>query len=138
MQLGVERQAEALQTLSREARQSWYDDHGATPRDRASIEEYLGDPQCSGPGEADLARLGLQGRVDWAVGFVSAAAGVILAARFIRAVTMGTKTEIANGSELRYLFWTDELWFSRAKRTVDCPVCNGLRMEWTSLWPTNE
>jgi hypothetical protein len=134
VQLGVEKQADELRALSREARQSWYEEHGASAREQASIEEYLSDPRCAGPGEADLARLGVQGRVDWAVGFVSAAAGLILAARFIRAVVMGVEAEIANGSELRYLFWSEELLFSHAHRLAGCPVCDTLEPEWLSLW----
>lgn len=134
VQLSVKKQADGLRALTREARQSWYHEHGASAREQASIEEYLSDPRCAGPGEADLARLGVQGRVDWAVGFVSAAAGVILAARFIRAVVMGVEAEIADGSELRYLFWSDELLFSYARRLAGCPVCDTLKPEWLSLW----
>jgi hypothetical protein len=134
VQLGVEKQADGLRGLTTEERQSWYHGYGVSAREQASIEEYLGDPQCAGPGEADLARLGLQGRVDWAVGFVSAATGVILAARFIRSVVMGAAEEIAAGSEWRYLFWTDELWLSHAQRLKGCPICDALRPEWLFLW----
>lgn len=135
-QLGVEKQADELRALTREARQSWYDGYGASAQEQASIEEYLSDPRCAGPGEADLARLGVQGAVDWAVGFVSVAAGVILAARFIRAVIIGVEAEIADGSELRYLFWSDELLSSYAHRLAGCPVCDALKSEWLFLWAT--
>lgn len=133
-QLGVEALAEQLRALSLEDRVAWYTQYGATTQERASIEEYLSDPQCAGPGEADLARLGISGRVDWAVGFVSAGTGVLLAARFIRAAVVGVEEEIRSGSELRYFFWSDELEPSRAKRATACPVCFELANMWRELW----
>jgi len=133
-QLGVEERAEELRSVGREGRKQWYESHGASLREQASIEEYLDNPHCAGLGEADLARLGIQGEVDWAVGFVSTAAGVILAARFIRAALLGAPKEIEEGSEWRYLFWSDELLVSRAKRLPACPVCDELNEEWRSLW----
>jgi hypothetical protein len=72
--------------------------------------------------------------VDWAVGFVSAAAGVLIAARLLRAVRRGVSTEIASGSEWRYLFWVDELLLSQARRAIDCHVCGSLKDAWLSLW----
>lgn len=133
-QLGVEEIAHKLRAVDVNGRERWYDAHGASDRERASIEEYLSDPRCSGPGEADLARLGIQGEVDWAVGFVSAAAGVLIAARLLRAVRRGVSTEIASGSEWRYLFWVDELLLSQARRAIDCHVCGSLKDAWLSLW----
>ena len=133
-QLGVEALAEQLRALDREGRDPWYQSYGATLQERASIEEYLSDPQCGGPGEADLARLGLNGRVDWAVGFVSVGAGVLLAARFIRSSVMGVDEEIRDGSELRYFFWSDQFELSRAKRATNCLICDGLADDWRELW----
>jgi hypothetical protein len=127
VQLGVEDLAEQLNNLTKEERSAWYIDHGAIPQVMASIEEYLDNPSCAGPGAADLARLRLQGRVDWAVGFVSAAAGVILGARFVRAAIVGPDREIEGGSESRYLFWADALRTTKAMRSGDCPICGGKR-----------
>ena len=124
-----------MRPLDAEARRAWYAEHGATSDERAAIEEYLDAPTCSGPGEADLGRLGVQGRVDWAVGFVSVAAGVMLASRFIRMTMRGVEAELACGSEERLLFWADELLRSRAQRLPDCPSCGGLLSEqWEELW----
>lgn len=134
-QVGVEELANQLRNLDRDARQVWYGEHGASYEQQAAIEECLVSPTCSGPGEADLTRLGVQGRVDWAVGFVSAAAGVILAARFIRMALRGVESELSSGSEERLLFWADELLHSRAQRLPDCPICGGaLESQWTGLW----
>jgi hypothetical protein len=134
-QLGIEQLAEQLRELSATARHTWYDQHGASATERASIEEYLNAPECSGPGEADLAKLGVQGQVDWAVGFVSVAAGVILAARFIRTAILGAEAEFQQGAEARLLFWADEFLRSQARRLRDCPVCGGTFDEsWNELW----
>jgi hypothetical protein len=133
-QLGVENLAEQLRNIGSTDRSAWYEKHGATPAERAAIEEFLSDPTCAGPGGADLARLELFGEVDWAVGFVSVAAGVLLAARFLRAVVLGPTLETADGSEWRYFFWPDELFVSRAQRSHDCPVCGPFREDWRTLW----
>jgi hypothetical protein len=133
-QLGVEAMVEQLRSLGPQERAAWYVAHGATAQERNSIQEYLSDPTCAGPGEADLARLGVSGAVDWAVGFVSAGAGVLLAARFIRAAITGVDEEIRPGSELRYFAWSNELESSRAKRAVVCPVCFELSDMWHELW----
>lgn len=134
-QLGVEELAEQLRAFDPEARRTWYEQHGASAQEQASIEEYLDAPTCSGPGEADLARLGVQGEVDWAVGFVSVAAGVILAARFIRIAIRGVEADLARGSEERLLFWADELLCSNAQRLPDCPICGGdFDGPWNELW----
>lgn len=133
-QVGVEALAEQLRSFTPEERRAWYGEYGATPQARASIDEYLTDPSCAGPGAADLAKLGLSGRVDWAVGFVSAAAGIMLASRFIRASLVGVEAETARGSEMRLLFWVSELRTTRAQRAVDCPVCREVPPEWAALW----
>jgi hypothetical protein len=134
-QLGLEQLAAHLQELNATARRTWYEQHGASAAQRASIEEYLNAPECSGPGEADLAKLGVQGEVDWAVGFASAATGVILAARFIRTAMLGAEAELQQGAEERLLFWADELLRSQAQRLTDCPICGGTYDEaWSELW----
>jgi molybdopterin/thiamine biosynthesis adenylyltransferase len=134
-QLGVEKLTEQLRSLGTEERRSWYDEHGASAQVRAAIEEYLSDPTCAGPGAADLAKLGVQGRVDWAVGFVSAAAGVLLAARFIRTTIRGVDAELEDGSEARLFFWTAELRNSKATRVPDCPTCGvASQSSWFDLW----
>ena len=135
-QIGIEQLAEDLRSLDKAQRSSWYDGHGATYGERAAIEEYLNSPTCSGPGESDLRRLGIdQGAVDWAVGFVSVAAGIILAARFIRMAIRGVEADLTTGSEERYLFWVDELSHRHAQRVPDCRICSGSHeAQWLELW----
>lgn len=134
-QVGVEELVEQLKRFTKSERDSWYAQFGANPEVRAVIEEYLASPSCGAPGEADLARLGLQGPVDWAVGFVSAAAGVILAARFVRHALVGSvESETVLGSEVRYFFWSDRMMVTRARRAADCPGCYGRDREWAAVW----
>jgi hypothetical protein len=133
-QLGIERFVQELQRHDRSGRERWYDEHGATLAERASIEEYLSDPSCARPGEADLARLGVNGPADFAVGFVSVAAGVMLAARFLSSAIGGVPTQLIEGSELRYFGWKDELAASHARRASDCVVCADSQNLWRQLW----
>jgi molybdopterin/thiamine biosynthesis adenylyltransferase len=132
---GVEQLAESARAMSKDERQRWFDDYGADVEMQKEIEKYLADPTCAGPGAADLARLGLQGRVDWAVGFVSVTAGLLLASRLIEAVIRGTDSLTTGGSEMRYLFWVDELDSRAAKRRPSCQTCGGeFAVEWNALW----
>src|SRR5262249_3355678 len=82
------------------ARAEWLHSHGAGPRTAAAIEEYLNAPDCGGLGEAELARLGREGEVDWAVGFVSVAAGVLQAAMLIRSAQLGVHAAAEGEPEL--------------------------------------
>lgn len=137
-QLGVEELAHTLRELNPEQRSLWYSEHGATQPVRASIEEYLSNPTCAGPGAADLAKLNIEGPVDWAVGFVSATSGILLAARFISSAMYGSEPEIRHGSEWRYFFWPDELRRTVARRDPLCPRCGTVPPVWNRLWPPSE
>jgi hypothetical protein len=97
---------------------------GASDADVVAIETYLDDPACGAIGEATLRRLGVEGGVDWAVGFVSAASGALLAAQFVRAAILGPESVTSVGAERRLIFWgTPELIDSLARRRTSCPVC---------------
>lgn len=97
---------------------------GASDADVVAIETYLDDPACGAIGEATLRRLGVEGGIDWAVGFVSAASGALLAAQFVRAVILGPESATSLGAERRLIFWgTPELIDSLARRRTSCPVC---------------
>ncbi len=90
----------------------------------AAIEDYLHDPDCGHLGEAALRRLGVEGATDWAVGFVSAAAGVMLAAAFVAMIIEGVDRAIDEGPERRLIFWGSPAGIvSRARRKPDCRVC---------------
>lgn len=117
-------------------RLAWMQGRGANPGVMAAIEEYLEAPECGGLGEAELARLGREGEVDWSVGFVSVAAGVLQAAAFLQVARRGLEEVVGSRSERRLLFWGDELIASAALRRPDCPVCSVREMheQWADLW----
>lgn len=121
----IESLSAELLTLSADGRRvRLVDEMGASLEDWAAIEDYLRDPSCATVGEAALRRLGVEGTIDWSVGFVSAAAGVMLAAAFIRAARDGPEAVFAEGPEQRVIFWgTPELISSRARRRAACALC---------------
>ncbi|MBA2719040.1 MAG: ThiF family adenylyltransferase [Chloroflexi bacterium] len=103
---------------------------GASDADVVAIETYLDDPACGAIGEATLRRLGVDGGVDWAVGFVSAASGALLAAQFVRAAILGAESGTSVGAERRLIFWgTPELIDSLARRRTSCPVCGDVERQ---------
>lgn len=110
---------------------------GASDEDLVAVEIYLNDPGCGGVGEATLRRLGVDGGVDWSVGFVSAAAGTLMAANFVRAAAFGPAAITAVGAERRLIFWgTPELTDSQARRKPACPVCGDpdTQLRYRSRW----
>jgi hypothetical protein len=125
-----------LQLMKGADRFTWLQRRGADPRTVAAIEEYLNAPECGGLGEAELARLGREGEVDWSVGFVSVAAGVMQAALFVQAAQRGTDEVVSRRSERRLLFWNNELAQSPAQRRRDCGLCSspGMQEQWAELW----
>jgi hypothetical protein len=125
-----------LQNMTRAERGAWLQRRGADIRAVAAIEEYLEAPECGGLGEAELARLGREGEVDWSVGFVSVTAGVLQAAAFIQTVQRGLEGVLGSRSERRLLFWGNELIASAALRRPDCPLCSSPEMQelWLDLW----
>ncbi len=118
------------------ARAGWLQSHGADAKTAAAVEEYLNAPQCGGLGEAELARLGREGEVDWSVGFVSVAAGVLQAAIFIRCAQLGVVSVTGDRPELRLLFHSLELVASAARRGEDCGLCSDPEIldQWREQW----
>lgn len=114
----------------------WFDKHDVDNRERAAIEEYLQDPNCGGIGHAMLAKLGREGETDWSVGFVSVAAGVLLASVFLRAVLEGTGIVTDNGPEYFAWFFRAALGASRALRKPDCDLCGSEDKQsiFSTLW----
>jgi hypothetical protein len=125
-----------LQNMTRAERLEWMQRRGGDSEVEAAIEEYLEAPECGGLGEAELARLGREGEVDWSVGFVSVAAGVLQATAFVQIAQRGLEQVVESRSERRLLFWSDELVPSTALRRSDCPVCSARQMQehWADLW----
>lgn len=114
---------EQLLSLPQAGRSEWYRRHDASPDTVRAIEEYLSAPICGHIGEYEMQRLGVAGAPDWAAGFVSVAAGVMLAAAVQQSTVQGVASSFGLGAEVRYTFLTNRMMRSRARRRVDCPVC---------------
>lgn len=114
---------ELLLPMTPDDLRKWFDKHDADKMERAEIEEYLRNPNCGVLGQAMLAKLGREGETEWSVGFVSVAAGVLLASIFLRSVLEGTGVVIENGPEYFAWFYLAGLGTSQALRKLDCEVC---------------
>lgn len=121
--LPTEELREKLLAMSREERFDWYQRHDATEESIAVMELYLKDPDCGGPGEEELSRLGREGETDWSVGFVSVASGVILAAQLIRIAMLGTEKAITGQNEIFGWFWNAGIGRSISRKKKDCLIC---------------
>ena len=119
-------------------RQEWLSTHGADQRTAAAIAEYLNAPECGELGEAELVRLGREGEVDWSVGFVSVAAGVLQASLFIREALFEDGIVDSKKSEVRLIFHRTEFVESQALRRESCEVCGDsvALKTWKQLWST--
>jgi hypothetical protein len=101
----------------------WFDRYDVDLRERAAIEEYLHHPHCGGVGQALLAKLGREGQTDWAVGFVSVAAGMLLASVVIQSILQGGSQTRDMGSEFFAWFLRPGLGRSWAVRKLLCDIC---------------
>jgi hypothetical protein len=127
-----------LVSMNTEQLNTWFDNHDADSRERAAIAEYLRDPSCGGVGQATLAKLGRDGEIDWSVGFVSVAAGVLLASVFIQTDLEGVDEIVHHGSECFAWFLKPLLGRSFAIRKPVCDVCGSENNQdiYNRLWTT--
>lgn len=115
---------EELRGLPPPDRLARYESWCLQPAMRAAIDEYLFNPECGQAAEAELRRLGVDGTTDWSVGFVSASAGIMLAALFVRCALDGVDKTVGEIPERRLIFLGDQkIVGSRARRKPDCSVC---------------
>lgn len=91
--------------------------------DIAEIERYLEDPKCGELGEQEIAKFSLDQEHDWSVGFVSVAAGVLLASKLVQSELLGIEAAFppAQGQALRFSFLNPGPFASRHQRN---PACN--------------
>lgn len=119
----IEQMVRELKYMTAHERDAWFVDNDVSDLNRAEIERFLVEGDCGSVGAQELARLGIEGGTDWAVGFVSVAAGVMLAAALVRVATAGVGATFAANAERRIIFWKPSFIESSAQRKVDCPVC---------------
>lgn len=130
----IEGVAEKLRGMRPELRDSWLKERDL---DVEAVEEYLRDPDCATAGEQEIQQFVAKGEeIDWAVGFVSAASGTLLAAQLIRLSLTGRQALTSGGPTWRFYSLNPGFRTSRHLRRTDCQLdCRGAgRTEYTTLW----
>ena len=106
--------------------------------DFQAIEAYLNDPKCGQLGEQEIAKFALDPRQDWSVGFVSVAAGVLLAAKLVQSEIGGLGAAFlpSRGQALRFSFLNPGPIITRHTRREACD-CSGRGADaYSRLWGT--
>jgi hypothetical protein len=126
----IEGQAEALHSLSPEERRAAAIAAGADPD---LVEEHLRNPKCGTLAEAEMHKFRGAGpdTQTWSVGFVSGAAGVLLAARFIHDLLDPSTEENAH----RFSFERNVFRRSFHKPNPQCDCNNVGRPLHNRIWP---
>jgi len=119
-------------------RSIWYAERDVGHDEQAAIEDLLRDPDCGQAGAATLRRLGLSD-VDWAVGFVSVAAGVMLAARFTLLASAASFAPPASPEERLFFLAGGSADHSYARRKPSCPLCSSAdaQARFAARWPAH-
>ena len=90
-----------------------------------AIEAYLNAPECGKVGEAELRALALQGSPQFSVGFVSMAAGVLLASALLKLSIFDKDDEYAVPMTA-FSFWNDRLQPSTLSIDANCQLRCGI------------
>ena len=88
---------------------------------------------CGKLNEADLERFANE-LPQMSVGFVSAAAGVLLAAQFVRITALGIDNVLKDGQMVAMTFARPGLRHYKSARDETCDCGSRLRKTWQSLW----
>jgi molybdopterin/thiamine biosynthesis adenylyltransferase len=126
----VAERLEEAQAMTPEARAKFFLDLGVDP---AKAEEYLRDPGCGKLSEQDLNRFAADGPM-MSVGFVSVAAGVLLAAQLLRFVHFGRDRLTEKGPILIANFYRPGLRWLRSLPEDGCDCVERRRTDWPARW----
>jgi hypothetical protein len=105
--------------------------------DPKKAEEHLHTPRCGQLSEQDLDRFAA-GEPMMSVGFVSVAAGVLLAARLLRFVYFGRLSLLENGPTLIANFYRPGLRWLRSLPEATCDCAQRRKTDWSSRWCRNQ
>jgi molybdopterin/thiamine biosynthesis adenylyltransferase len=120
-----------LRALPPDERRARADSHGA---DWAALEAYLADPKCGRLGEAEITKFRDEA-VDWSVGFVSVAAGTVLAAQLLKYAILGRGAfPEEKGNSLRFNFFNPALLWTKHLRRSECDCARDGRADYERLW----
>jgi len=99
-----------------------------------AIEAYLTNPRCGYLGEGEIAKFRGEA-IDWSVGFVSVAAGTLLAAQLLKFVLIGREAFPENkGNSLRFSFLNPCPRWTKHRRRLDCDCAGDGRVDYEGLW----
>ncbi len=110
----------------------------ARDADWQALEAYLADPKCGRLGAAEVSKFRDEA-VDWSVGFVSVAAGTLLAAQLLKFALMGRAAfPIDKGNSLRFNFFNPAPRWAKHARRPECDCTGHGRADYESLWARGE
>lgn len=120
-----------LRALPPEERRARAEARGA---DWRVLEAYLADPKCGRLGEAEVAKF-REEAVDWSVGFVSVAAGTVLAAQLLKYAVLGPAAFPQDqGNSLRFNFFNPAPRWTKHLRREGCDCTGAGREDYERLW----
>ena len=121
----------ALRALPPEERRARAEARGAEWR---ALEAFLADPRCGRLGAAEVSKFRDEA-VDWSVGFVSVAAGTLLASQLLRYALVGRAAfPVDKGNSLRFNFFNPVPRRAKHARRAACD-CSGVgRADFEGLW----
>lgn len=98
------------------------------------VDEYLRRPECGTLGEEEIRKFRDAGPKDWSVGFVSVAAGTLLAAKLLQRGLGQDPFQTQNGHSYSFNFrYPGGRWYMRPRR-AECE-CSGHGLEmYRALW----
>lgn len=129
----VQKRIVALHQLEGDQRASYAREHGLSETD---VELLLSPSECGKLSEADLDRFA-SGAPEMSVGFVSAAAGALLVAQFLRYLYMGVTSATRDGNMAVATFARAKLRSMRVGRDHSCNCAPLLRNRWSSSWTSS-
>lgn len=126
----VNQRLEEAKTMSPEERAGFFLELGVDP---AKAEAHLKNPGCGQLSEQDLNRFAA-GEPMMSVGFVSVAAGVLLAAQVLQFVHLGRERLTENGPMLMANFYRPGLRWLRSMPEQGCDCVRRRSTDWTARW----
>lgn len=126
----VRQRLDQARAMDPEERAKFFTELGVDP---AKAEEHLHNPRCGQLSEQDLDRFAA-GEPMMSVGFVSVAAGVLLAARLLRFVHFGRESLIEDGPALIANFYRPGLRWLRSLPEAACDCAHRRKTDWSSRW----
>jgi molybdopterin/thiamine biosynthesis adenylyltransferase len=123
--------AAELRALPQEERRARAEARGA---DWQALEAYLANPKCGRLGAAEISKFRDEA-VDWSVGFLSVAAGTLLAAQLLRYALIGRAAfPIDKGNALRFNFFNPAPRWTKHARRAECDCASAGRTDFERLW----